>query len=482
MPSQPSSVWISSSGKDRRSDAAHFARCDARLTVSAPLAGAPSARGHARACPRADSRPARRRGTSPGAGAASPLRARPFRRRTRPEMRFLHAADLHLDSPLRSQALRDADFARRLTGTSRRVLGRLVDAAIEHEVAALLLAGDIFDNGVGDVTSRAALAAELRRLGKAGIPTVMIRGNHDALLDHARYGPLEEGVTLLDAARPTVQVGDAAIHGLGFEARHVAASLLPRYPAPERGRINLGLMHTSLGGAEGHDPYAPCSEADLLGHGYDYWALGHIHRRFERRSETALAVMPGIPQGRHAREPGRGSATLVEIDGGGVRAREIPLASVVFETIELDLGGARSLGERVEAIGKALAGAARPGVEVAARLRLRGAGTLAAEAGLARRLAEERCEEIEGVHLEAVRLAPAVARPAPGVVADLAALMRADADTPGFRDAAAEFLDEWRTTLPPEVADALDPAELDALIEEGLEALIQRLGVEAGLG
>jgi DNA repair exonuclease SbcCD nuclease subunit len=83
------------------------------------------------------------------------------------------------------------------------------------------------------------------------------------------------------------------------------------------------MMHTSLGGAVGHDPYAPCSEADLLGHGYDYWALGHIHRRFERRSESALAVMPGIPQGRHARENGRGSATLVEIDGSGVRTREI---------------------------------------------------------------------------------------------------------------------------------------------------------------
>ena len=129
-------------------------------------------------------------------------------------------------------------------------------------------------------------------------------------------------MVILDAAQPTCRVGEAAIHGLGFESRHVAASLLPRYPAPEPGVVNVGLMHTSLGGAVGHDPYAPCSEADLPGHGYDYWALGHIHKRFERRSETALAVMPGILQGRHAGEPGRGSATLVEIDGNGVQARE----------------------------------------------------------------------------------------------------------------------------------------------------------------
>jgi DNA repair protein SbcD/Mre11 len=185
-------------------------------------------------------------------------------------MRFLHAADLHLDSPLRSQALRDPERARRLHGASRLALARLVDTAIEEDVASLLLAGDIFDNGIGDVTSRIALSAELRRMSRAGIRTVAIRGNHDALLDYTRYGPLEEGVVVLDAAQPTCRVGDAAIHGLGFENRHIAASLLPRYPAPEAGVINVGLMHTSLGGAVGHDPYAPCPEADLLGHGYDY--------------------------------------------------------------------------------------------------------------------------------------------------------------------------------------------------------------------
>ena len=348
-------------------------------------------------------------------------------------------------------------------------------------MAALLLAGDIFDNDVGDVTSRAALAGELRRLAKAGIRTVMIRGNHDALLDHARYGPIDEGVVLLDASRTTYHVGDAAIHGLGFDSRHVASSLLPRYPAPEPGRINIGLMHTSLGGAVGHDPYAPCSEADLLGHGYDYWALGHIHKRFERRSESALAVMPGIPQGRHAREMGRGSATLVEIDGGGVRAREIALAVVAFETLEIDLGGVASLGDRMAAIGKALAGAAHEDVEVAARLLIRGAGTLAAEAGFARQLAEQVAEEIDGVHVEAVRFVRQVDRPAPGIVADLARLMLEDAQTTGFRDEALAFLEDWRATLPSEVAEALDPAELDALIAEGLEAVIQRLTIEAGL-
>ena len=164
-----------------------------------------------------------------------------------------------------------------------------------------------------------------------------------------------------------------------------------------------------------------------------------------------------------------------------MRTREIALAVVAFETIELDLGGAPGLGERMAAIGKALAGAARDEVEVAARLLIRGAGTLAAEAGFARQLAEQVAEEIDGVHVEAVRLVRQEERPAPGIVADLARLMREDAETTGFRDEALAFLDDWRATLPGEVAEALDPAELGALIAEGLEAVIQRLTIEAGL-
>jgi hypothetical protein len=134
----------------------------------------------------------------------------------------------------------------------------------------------------------------------------------------------------------------------------------------------------------------------------------------------------------------------------------------------------------MDLIGEALAAAARDGVEVAARLRIRGAGTLAAEPGFARRLAEDVCDAIEGVHIEAVRFDLAPDRPAPGIVADLARLMREDAATTGFRDEARAFLNDWRATLPGEVAGALDPAEIDTLIAEGLEAVIQRLAVEAG--
>lgn len=390
-------------------------------------------------------------------------------------MRFLHAADLHLDSPLRSQALRNPDLAARLHAASRSALARIVDAAIDHKVDALLLAGDVFDSGVVDLTSRAALAAEMGRLARAGIPAALIRGNHDALLDFARYGPIADNVTLLDADAPTLRIGDASIHGLGFSTRHVTSSMLPLYPQPEPGRINVGLMHTSLGGSAGHDRYAPCAEADLLAHGYEYWALGHIHQRFERRSDTSLAVMPGIPQGRSIRETGAGTATLVDIDLNGIRATEVPIALLRFVRQGVDLGGADSQAAVIDILSQTLQSARQDDCDIALRLDLQGGDTLTGDPAFARTLADEAAQGISGVYVEAVRLAPGQTRTPPGTLADLAAIMAQDIATPGFRDEATALLAEWQKALPRDIADTLAPDQLDDLMQQGLDIALARL-------
>ncbi len=225
-------------------------------------------------------------------------------------MRFLTPPNLHLNSPLRSVALRDPDLACRLKTASREVLRRIVDVAIDRRVDGLLLAGDVFDNDVPDVAARTVLARALARLGAAGIPTLLIRGNHDGLLDPARYGPLGESVFILDEERPSVEIGEAVVHGLSHTGRAETRSFLPRYPRRVEGR---GLMHCSPDGAPGHDPYAPCAVTDLHDHGYGCWSLGHIYVRQEWRRHRGLAIMASIPQGRHIREGRGGSVTAQEL-------------------------------------------------------------------------------------------------------------------------------------------------------------------------
>lgn len=395
-------------------------------------------------------------------------------------MKFLHVADLHLDSPLRTQALRNPAMGERLRAASRQVLGRLVDAAIADGADAVLFAGDTFDSGVADVASRAALATELARLARAGIPAVLIQGNHDALLDLDRYGPVSDALHILTPDAPTVTIGDAAVHGVGFSASHMPESLLSRYPTPEPGRVNVGLMHTSLDGAAGHDPYAPCGLSDLLGHGYDYWALGHIHKRAVYRGESRMAVMPGIPQGRSVRETEGGSATLVTLDLDGPRIREIPLDILRFARVPVDFTGAANQATRDARLRTALQDARDDARLVAVRLEASGSAAEIGDPAMLEAQAREVAEAVEGVFVDRLRLRP-TARALPDDAAeDLVALMRRDAATAGFRDEARDVLADLREALPAEIRDVLDDDTLDGLIESGIDTMALRLGARGG--
>ncbi len=391
-------------------------------------------------------------------------------------MKFLHVADLHLDSPLKTQAVRNPAMSDSLHAASRQVLGRLVDAAIAQSVDAVLFAGDTFDNGVADVASRAALAAEVTRLSRAGIPAVLIQGNHDALLDLDRYGPISDALTVLKPDAPTFRIGEASIHGIGFTAARVEESLLPLYPPPEVGRWNIGLMHTSLDGAPGHDPYAPCALSDLMAHGYDYWGLGHIHKRAVYEGDGRIAVMPGIPQGRSVREMEGGSATLVDLDLQGVRVRAVPLELLRFVRVPVGFAGVGDQARRDERLRMALAGALAKDVLIAARVEATGTPAELGDPMMLEAQLREAADRVEGVFVESLRLHVAERASSEESADDLAALMRADAATPGFRDEVQVVLSELRTALPSEIRDVLDESELDELIEAGVETMTLRLG------
>lgn len=249
-------------------------------------------------------------------------------------IKILHTADVHLDSPLKSLALRDEELRSRVQTATRAAFSRIVDTALAEEAAALLIAGDLFDGAERSARTAAFLTAELDRLRARGIRVFYIKGNHDA--ENPISGELEmpDNVHVFDGRGGKAQLADDIwIHGVSFAGRQAMDSLLPKYPAPVAGAVNIGMLHTSLSGARGHDPYAPCSVSDLKAQGYDYWALGHVHRR-QVHSESPWIVMPGTPQGRHIGEAGPKSASLVTI-GQQIEVEEVPTSIIEFIQLEL---------------------------------------------------------------------------------------------------------------------------------------------------
>jgi len=258
-------------------------------------------------------------------------------------IRFLHAADLHLDSPLLGLARCETAPLETLRDATRRALDRLVDLAREEQVAMVLLAGDIYDGSWRDYSTGLFFIERMTRLARANIRVVMISGNHDAESQITGALRLPDNVRLLGTRAPeTVLFEDlaVAVHGQGYRQRVERDNLARRYPPPCPGSCNIGLLHTALGGRSGHEPYAPCSLDDLCSRGYDYWALGHVHQREVVRPGDPWVVFPGNLQGRHIRESGSKGATLVTVHDGHIQTVEHRVLDVLrWQRLELDCEG-----------------------------------------------------------------------------------------------------------------------------------------------
>ena len=256
--------------------------------------------------------------------------------------RIIHTADLHLDSPLKSLALRDADLRARVESATRAALTRIVDTALSERVAAVLIAGDLFDGAERSARTAAFLLGELDRLRSGEVRVFYIKGNHDAENPVTGALDLPGNVHVFDARGGRLELDEGIwIHGVSFSGRHAPDSLLPRFSAPVEGAVNIAMLHTSLAGAAGHDVYAPCSIADLAGKRFDYWALGHVHRRHVHGQDPWI-VMPGMPQGRDMGEAGPKSATILTVADERIEVEEVPTSSVEFLDSTFDVTGVES--------------------------------------------------------------------------------------------------------------------------------------------
>ena len=287
--------------------------------------------------------------------------------------RFVHTADIHLDSPLRSLSMRNSELAELVGDASRKAFTAIVDLCLAERVDALIVAGDLYDGDQTSMKTARFLSTQMARLHDAGIKVLKIRGNHDALSRISKQLVFPDSVTIFGNRPASVKLEtgnlDVFFHGISFSSPKAPESLLLKYARPKEGTLNVGIMHTSLAGSPGHDVYAPCNVSDLHSHGFDYWALGHIHSRTVHAGPGTV-VMPGMPQGRDINESGTKSVTLVTIrDDRTIEIEERATSIAQFERMTIDIGAAIEWSDIVRSVGLAME--ARRGSVAAPHLILR---------------------------------------------------------------------------------------------------------------
>ena len=415
-------------------------------------------------------------------------------------MKFVHAADLHIDSPLRGLGRYEGAPAARLRAATRRALENLVALCIDEHVAFLLLAGDVFDGSWKDFSTGLFFASQMSRLREAKIPVVIVRGNHDAASAITKSLRLPDNVRELSSKKPeTIELVDAGacVHGQSFAQKATTDDLAARYPDAVRGVFNIGLLHTCLDGREGHDRYAPTTLETMRAKGYDYWALGHVHAR-EVLSTEPWVVFPGNLQGRHAKETGSKGASLVTVasDSGSVSSVEHRALDVVrWEHLLIDATDAADPLEIVDRARESLVKHAESSPDRLLAARISVGGTTRAN-GAVRNDQEQFEAQLraaandalgDGVWLEKIQLHTrstfdlAKVREEAGAVGHLARRLAAIKDDPRELAELILVLADLDKKLPSELREegsALvlsDPSVIRAIVEDVEQTLLPRL-------
>jgi DNA repair protein SbcD/Mre11 len=292
-------------------------------------------------------------------------------------MKFVHAADIHLDSPLHGLERYEGAPLHEMRLATRRAFENLVDLCTEEAVDLLLLAGDLYDGDWRDFGTGLFFSKQMVRLRDANVRVFLVRGNHDAASRITKNLRLPDNVHQFSSRKAETVKDEAlgiAVHGQSFAREEVTDDLSKQYPKAAPHLFNIGILHTSADGRPGHANYAPCKKDDLIAKGYQYWALGHVHAR-EVLNEEPWIVFPGNLQGRHIRETGPKGCTVVTVEDGEVVTCEERAVDVVrWELLDLDASGCDTPAKVLDHLDEALRAAVSraDGRTCAARVRVTG--------------------------------------------------------------------------------------------------------------
>jgi len=273
------------------------------------------------------------------------------------KFRFVHAADLHLDTPFEGIAKADERVAQALKEASLSAFEALIELAIDRHAEFLLLAGDIYDGTERGVRAQIAFLKGVRKICERGIEVFVVRGNHDYTggWSHLRDLPtrFHELPPAQVASLPVQRDGKllATVHGISYDRNEVTENLALRFPRASAPGLNIGLLHCNVGDNAEHGRYSPCALDDLRAKGMGYWALGHVHRRQNLLEGNPWVVYPGNLQGRSPIEQGAKGAVVVEVENGQVTDVEFaPLDRVRFTELKIPVGEIGDLAALVDTL------------------------------------------------------------------------------------------------------------------------------------
>ncbi len=253
------------------------------------------------------------------------------------KIKFIHCADLHLDSPFQGLTTKEPSLADRFKHSTNEAFVKIIDLCLAEKVDFLTIGGDTFDGADRSLCAQILLRDQFERLHKANIPVIIVAGNHDPLSDWLTEIKYPKNVHLLAGNKvehvPIEKNGKVitTIFGISYKAREVTENLSIKFQATGKDTVSIGLLHANVGSRKEHAVYAPCTINDLKAANMDIWLLGHIHTP-EVLCDDPLILYPGNIQGRHINENGPRGCYIIKIDSSSKTSHEFrPVQNILWK-------------------------------------------------------------------------------------------------------------------------------------------------------
>ncbi len=272
--------------------------------------------------------------------------------------KFIHTADLHLDSPFRGLTHIPEHIYKSIQISTFSAFDKIIDYCIEYNVDFLLISGDIFDTDERSIKAEIYFSKGLERLNQQGINVYIIHGNHDPVNKIKSKFNWPENVYSFSAKKvenfsfykENEEV--ARIYGRSYPTKAFLENIVPDYLVKKADNVfNIGLLHTNVDGNKEHGSYAPTTLSELKNTDIDYWALGHIHKAGILLDKAPMIVYSGTPQGGNIKETGDKSCLLVEVEKSNIKKTKwLNTSRIIWEQLDIDISGVETTDQVIKLI------------------------------------------------------------------------------------------------------------------------------------
>lgn len=265
-------------------------------------------------------------------------------------MKFVHIADMHFDTPFTTLSSK-TNFGKIRRLDQREALKKIIRYIKENEINYLFISGDFYEHQNIKQSTIEYINDQFKTIPETQI--FITPGNHDPYLKNSMYNTFNwnSNVKIFTSKIEKIETKDADIYGVGFEDFYCSTLNIENIQIENKDKINILITHGSLNASDKLQlQYNPLNKNKIKSLGFDYVALGHIHKPDYEEEENQNIVYPGSTISMGFDELGKHGLISANLTKTKLEISFIPIDDKEFAELEIDISSIKDIDELIQTI------------------------------------------------------------------------------------------------------------------------------------